>query len=236
MTDSARLPLSPTPLAGFHYLLVPPADVPPSQPLPAVVILHYYTAHPQTLLPLFQGLPLPSHLICPQGPYPAEEGYSWFPEDFYDRDLAGQAAALRQSAAGLAAFLEELPHILRLAGSPLVTGFSQGGDLSYALALEYPHLVGMAIPMGGRLEAPFRPAPLLEAARHVPIRALHGEADPIVPIASAREGVAWLEEQGCNVELKSYPGGGHNAPPDLQRDLRALVSAYLQQNSFSTGG
>ena len=226
--SSLPVPVAAT-LAGFSYLAYAPAEADADQALPAVVIMHYLTGRPETLAPLFQALAVPARFICPQGRYPAGEGYSWFVEDFYDQDLPAQAILIRQTAADLAAFLNALPQHLRLADRPVVTGFSQGGDLSYALALGHPECVGMAIPMGGRLEPPFRPAQVTEAARRVPMRVLHGEGDPIVPIERVRDGVAWLSAQGCDVQLTTYPNGKHDAPPEMQKDLRALTTAYLQR-------
>lgn len=214
-------------LAGFPYFVYYTGGAQPGQPLPVAVIFHYYTATPAMMLPLFTRISAPGCLVFPQAPFPAADGFSWFPSGFYDQDLVEQNKPLKKIAADLAVFLKELPTHLGLAGKPLVTGFSQGGDLSYALAMEYPETIGMAIPMGGRLEPQFRPERASEASRKVPIRVLHGEKDPIVLIETVRNGVRWLETHQCDVQLIAYPEGQHDAPPALQRDLHMLINGYF---------
>lgn len=214
-------------LAGFPYFTYVTGGAQPGQTLPVAVVFHYYTAWPAAMLPLFTRISAPGCLVFPQAPFPAADGFSWFPVGFYDQDLVEQNKPLKKIAADLSEFLKKLPSHLGLTGKPLVTGFSQGGDLTYAFAMEHPECIGMAIPLGGRLEPQFRPENVSEASQRVPIRVLHGEKDPIVSIESVRDGVQWLEAQKCDVQLISYPEGQHDAPPALQRDLHMLINGYF---------
>lgn len=110
-----------------------------------------------------------------------------------------------------------------------VTGLSMGGYGTWGLLARYPDLAAAAIPICGggdvsRLnfgtEPPFSLGGLLEA-RQVPIRAYHGEADTVIPVAESRILVNALEGVGADVELVVYPGVGHDSWTEtyLNRDL-----------------
>jgi phospholipase/carboxylesterase len=101
-----------------------------------------------------------------------------------------------------------------------VTGFSQGGALTLALATHHLDDVGAAFPIGGWLPpsiAPSAPAGL------PPIVALHGEADARVPIGPTRDAIAALAVRGARAELKAYPGVGHTISAEMHRDLERLL-------------
>ena len=48
-------------------------------------------------------------------------------------------------------------------------------------------------------------------AQHVPVRAYHGEADTVVPLAGQQACVDALRACGGTVEFITYPGVGHDA-------------------------
>ena len=108
-------------------------------------------------------------------------------------------------------------------GKPIVLGFSQGGALSFALALWHPEVISAAFPVGGW--AP--PSVLAGKGTSVPIRAMHGEADERVPIGPTREAVAALKARGVQAELRGYPGVGHAVSPEMRLDLAQMVREAL---------
>jgi pimeloyl-ACP methyl ester carboxylesterase len=62
---------------------------------------------------------------------------------------------------------------------------------------------------------------LLEAG--VPIRVVHGDADPLIPYEN---GVRLAERLG--VELVTYPGVGHGLAFERPDELQALVEAFFE--------
>lgn len=109
-------------------------------------------------------------------------------------------------------------------GKTIVTGFSQGGMLSFALAVRYPELVDAAIPISG-----FLPMPLLPraGARVATIRAMHGDADDLVPLARDEESIRALRALGADVALRTYPGVRHTMTATMGDDLSAAIAEAL---------
>jgi phospholipase/carboxylesterase len=117
------------------------------------------------------------------------------------------------------------------AGRPIVTGFSQGGMLSFALSAKYPSLIAEAVPISGLMPPSMIPTPWPAAAPMPRIFALHGEADQRVPFDLSKMGVEKLRAAGVQAELKSYPGVGHTVSPDMRRDLFVALGAAVDREA-----
>jgi phospholipase/carboxylesterase len=122
--------------------------------------------------------------------------------------------------------IDEIVRRRPTAGKPIVTGFSQGGMLSYALAALHPESVGAVFPVGGLLPEALWPAAWPAGQERPPIHAFHGDRDPRVPIEDDRATAARLREVGLGVELTEYPGVVHAIPSGMRHDLvRAIEEA-----------
>lgn len=198
---------------------------------PTVILLHWMTGTYEALQFLFSELATPARLIYLQAAHPSgfdKGGYSWFPRgaDFYELSEAEQAPLIKQSADNLADFISQFRPLV--AGKLGVTGFSQGGDLSLALATYYPQLIDVAISGAGRLSAPMRPPVVTYDAK--PRVYMHvGTADHVVSVASSHEVAEWLKSQGYKVELHQYEGVEHEYSPEMIQRINeevAGLSAY----------
>lgn len=109
-------------------------------------------------------------------------------------------------------------------------GVSLGGYLSLSLASKDSRVTAVASLMGGM------PREILAEATHMPpTLLLHGEADPVVPVAEAYAVESLLKRLGTNYELKIYREQGHSfkglAQMDaLTRTLRFLNKHLKQEN------
>lgn len=173
------------------------------------------------LNPLLDGLPA-IRLVLPQAEQPRGNGYTWFRTDYYSDPLV-QAETLARVADGLAERLREYAPFI-------VTGVSQGGDLSLALALRHPDLVVAALPMLGMLPDELIPADAAGALP--PINLFHGEADPQVPIGRARQTAQALTEYGVPVALHVYPGVGHALPDALKLHWKTDLATLLCRGRY----
>lgn len=210
---------------------IPSEAPPPSPPLlahierrtagagddaPIIVALHGLGDSPEGFQGLIADFPLPARFILPAGPHPRGDGHSWFP--YPPRDDAHLAEELASSAEAVAQLIASL-------GPPVVvTGFSQGGMLSFALAAQHPEAISAAIPVSGTLpdtlwvDAPLPSAPV--------VTALHGDADERVPPEPAEDTVHALQAQGVDALFVPYPGVGHRISPEMRLDLfRSLADA-----------
>ena len=196
--------------------------------VPLVIAIHGLGDRPDAFRGLFDGFAGRAHFVIPAGGLAWGEGYSWWP-------IVGKIDE-SNIVPGLSAAADRLANAIRTwssgaAGKPIVTGFSQGGMLSFALAARHPTLIGEAIPISGLEPPSFIPAAWPAGAPR--IVALHGEADSRVPFAIAASGVEKLRAAGAQVEWKTYPGVGHTITADMRRDLFAALTAAIERAAAS---
>ena len=119
----------------------------------------------------------------------------------------------------------------------VITGISMGGFGTWSLAMTCPERFAAAVPVCGG--APFADISVLDEdlltrLRALPIRAYHGALDTVVPVSESEDVVAELRALGCDVDLVTYPGVGHDswmrayAEPNLWR--------WLEQQRRGPGG
>ena len=79
------------------------------------------------------------------------------PMQFHRGPATRSLPNMNYAADKLALFISGLMKAYPEAGAPIVTGYSQGGMLTYALTANYPHLVSNAIPVAGFMPATILP-------------------------------------------------------------------------------
>lgn len=211
--------------ASLRYLEEVRGSANANEALPMIVVLHGLgdRPHPEWI----GGLPVPVRLVLPQAPTSYAGGFAWFaytsaearPEDLA-RDIAG---ATEQLARAIDVLRARRP----TRGLALVAGFSQGGMLSYALALRHPEQVALAVPIAGFLPEPLWPKQHGRDIRYPPIHALHGDADGRVPIALARSLTAHLARLGFDARLDEQHGVAHAITPMMFEHLRTTLASAL---------
>jgi phospholipase/carboxylesterase len=188
----------------------------PTQPLPLVIMIHGMGDAPR--LDWFteaDAIKTPMRLIMPQAPTPYYDGFAWFPYDPVARDPNALARGIAGARDQLARTIEILCARRATVGRAIVAGFSQGGMLSYALALGYPGLIAASHPIAGLLPEPLWPKQRPQGV-HVPrILAMHGDRDDLVPIASARALHAQLSARGYDNTLREFAGVRHQITPEM---------------------
>lgn len=195
--------------------------------VPLVVAIHGLGDAPQSFKGLVEGFPGKAHFVVPAGGLSWGDGYAWWPirGAIDDKNMAaGIEAAADRLAGGLRQWHDDT-----VAGKPIVTGFSQGGMLSFALGAKYPAMVGEAIPIAGLLPPSMLP-PAWPAGAPMPrFVALHGDADQRVPYSLGKKSVELLQGLGVPAELRSYPGMAHVISADMRRDLWQLLQAAVER-------
>jgi phospholipase/carboxylesterase len=198
----------------------------PEDTLPLIIAVHGLGDRPEHFVRFLEGLPFPARVVAPQGPTARGRGFSWFPVAQLPPvpDDPVREQGIRESAAKLADLARWLAAHRPTRGRPVITGFSQGGILSYAVAARHPDAIAAAVPVSGALPAKLRPA----RAAAVPVRAFHGEADDVIPFAADDETVKALRAAGADVTLKSYPGVRHAIPAAMRADLYETLASLLK--------
>ncbi|GEM_PF-5813 len=187
---------------------------------PILIALHGRGDAPSRFAPLYEPLYDRAHVVVPQGLSAFRTGFTWFPTRAAG-DPAELAAGVLLAASRVALLAESLVREGRL---PVVTGFSQGGMISFSLAAHHPGTVRAAVPAGGFLPEGVE---LVEADRRPPVVAFHGAEDELVRASWAATSVELLSAAGWDAELHSYEGVGHSLPHPLRSDYLDTLSAFL---------
>lgn len=200
----------------------------PKGPLPVIVALHGLDGRPENFARIFDGptLDAPARVIVPRAPHAnGHGGYYWFPIRTREGKTKTMARDLAEAADLVDRLLVELSARDDVRGKPIITGFSQGGMLSFAVAARHPDHIRTAIPISGWLPEPLLPETAPDEAP--PIRALHGEDDPVIPIELSRRSCAKLEALGYDVKLLPYEGVGHRISPAMHDQWAKLIAGIL---------
>jgi len=110
-------------------------------------------------------------------------------------------------------------------------GISNGALGTDYLVARNPDLFAAAAPIGGNPvdETTSDDDPvMLKNLRNIPLRIMHSEADPVIPVAADRLMKARLDSLGYPVEYQEYPGLGS----DLQIDGNGRAKEYLEAIAF----
>ncbi|MGD8859314.1 MAG: dienelactone hydrolase family protein [Myxococcales bacterium] len=190
-------------------------------PLPMVVMIHGLGDAPRNVW-LAEPVDPAVRLIMPRAPLPYHGGYSWFENRVADDQPRALARGVARASDQLARTLQILARRRPTLGRPIVGGFSQGGMLSYALAVRHPEVVEVSHPISGMLPRPLWPRQR-PAGRVPPIRASHGNADRVVPIEAAQALVSHLIRLGYDARLEEFPGVPHRISRAMSARLREVV-------------
>jgi phospholipase/carboxylesterase len=197
-------------IGGVHYLEQMMGGAQPDERVPMIVALHPMGGDPADFLPLLQRYRRRARLILPYG-HPSGGSYIWY--DFGRDDVAG--TLVTQEADRIAGALAALVAARPTVGKPLVTGFSQGGIMAFALAVTHPEALAAAFPISGLLPPSLYPSAALSSQQPrpstlPPIAAFHGASDLAVPTQGARASIAELQRVGYAAELREYAGVEHD--------------------------
>lgn len=154
---------------------------------------------------------------CPDAPEPfafGPFGRQWFP--LLDLSAEALAAGVRRAAPALARFVAAEAARLGLPMERVVLGgFSQGGMTALYTGLGMPSSPAAIAAFSGAL--PLLPSP----CARIPVLLVHGEDDPIVPVALTRQAEETLQRAEVPVTALYRPGLGHGID---QAGLAALVA------------
>ncbi|MEM6927899.1 MAG: alpha/beta hydrolase-fold protein [Myxococcota bacterium] len=197
-------------------------DVSPDASLPLALHLHGRADRPRIPGGPFERLS-PVRVLVPRGPHRVGDGYAWarssVTENRHD-ELAADLVDVTERLSRLIAFVERRRGTV---GVPVATGFSQGGMVAWTMAVRHPDRVGLALPIAGWVPPRARPT----GVRPVPVKAMHGTADRIVPIALTRDFVSEQRGAGHDVAWREFDGVGHEVTPAMDRQFGAWLREAL---------
>lgn len=219
-------------VAGLWVAEIEIGEVEEGTALPLVMMLHGRGDSPRLPGGPFGRVPTPMRVLVPRGPLVLGAGFAWARLSVTSGRFDEIASDLLAQAERLARVLEHFRGTRPTAGTPIVTGFSQGGMVAWVLAMRYPASVGLAIPLAAWVPPAARSDPLAA----VPTRAIHGKGDPIVPIGPSRKLVELLRQAGNEVDWLEYEGVGHEMSAAMNAQFEAWLEAALEARAPGLGG
>ena len=180
----------------------------PAEPGPyPIVLMHGRGGTHDGMFDALADIVLPAVQIYPQAPTAfGPKSFAWTRARSADADWPEKQA---DAVHAMRPFIE---WVSRCFGPPVVAGHSQGAHMAFGMAAAYPELVRAAVGVSGAL------TPALWGEMKVPVVAVHGVEDSIVPIANARR---MRDELG--VELVEVAGHGHAFSATLKAEFEPAV-------------
>ena len=186
---------------------------------PLIVAVHGMGDKPDNWIDSWKAFPQKAQIVLPRAFTKYGEGFSWFEfrdgmtDDEFGTEVGGSEEKLWKGIAKLAG-----------ARKVIVTGFSQGGILSFAMAARHPDKVVYAFPVSGSCPGPILPKNKAHAA---PLIAFHGTADTVLAYKWGKDAVDAFKEQGNDATLRTYLGVPHTISPEMRADLYAEIQKVL---------
>ena len=110
-----------------------------------------------------------------------------------------------------------------------LTGLSQGGHGTWAIAAMHPDLFAAIAPICG-----YGDKAMAEKVAQLPIWAFHGDADTTVPPDKSQEMVNWIREASGSPKFTVYSGIGHNSWDKAYREED--LPGWLLEHTKRTSG
>lgn len=195
-----------------------------------LVLLHGYGSDPGVMTRLGQQLCFawPELKIqTPRGKAAPGGGYRWFPiHSANDEEID---RGVRSAAPDLHRYLDEQKQLLGLREEQVVLGgFSQGAILAMHVGLRRRETLGAILAYSGFLSGR---RDLGEITSRPPVLLVHGQKDPIVPVAAHHLSRQALESAGVPVTAHVSPNTGHTVDgPGL------MLAAQTLQRLFGGDG
>ncbi|MBS1548422.1 MAG: phospholipase [Bacteroidetes bacterium] len=193
----------------LQYLVREPQNITPQTPI--LFMLHGYGSNEEDLFSFVPTLPKDWIVVSFRAPKTTPfQGFSWYdidlndPEKFIDVPQANEALNI------LIKDMLKISNHYGLANNPThLCGFSQGGVLSYALALSCPDMFSKvailsAYPEEKILNNIMKNRKKLEKLRFF---VSHGSDDAIIPFDWGRKGADLLYDMSCFFTFREYMNG-----------------------------
>ena len=208
---------------GPHAGLTPlVAGTPLDRATYALVLVHGRSGSAEGMLPIAKAAKATDAALVA----PAAVGNSWYPKRFLDPREQNEPW-LSSALASVGAAVDQV----RVAGVPseriILVGFSQGACLvlEYATMAATSHVRfgGVAALAGGLIGDPAAPRSDSGSLGGTPVLLACGDADGHIPEAIVRSSAEVFRTLGASVDLRIYPGIGHDIGGDEIDALADMV-------------
>ncbi len=192
-----------------------PANYDPARSAPLIVALHPYGGRAKPMIRLWKKIAdeMGAIIVAPQAHTPHAGGFTWGVMEQAEYAILGAIRRTRKK-------------YNIDAGKIVLTGFSQGGSMSFYVGLRHPSLIAGVIPMSGHHERKLTPVPKIATAKFPRFFIMNGSQDGAV--GNNRKAASDLKQAGATVELRIYEGVGHALPNDRESEFRTAIRYVLE--------
>lgn len=209
---------------SLEYVLNVPSDARPTDSRPLVIVMHGRGADMNDLADIAPMLDRGGYrFVFPNAPHTFEPapgmifGRTWF------NGWPPTRSSLDQSRALLLQFIDEIAgRLMTPPGKILISGFSQGGVMSFDAAFRTKQQIAGIASMSGAIFENELPAPVTWP--RVPVLIVHGTEDDMIPVLAARRARRFLESNGIEPEYHEFAMGHHVTPESLE-----VVSMFIKR-------
>ncbi|QDP84507.1 phospholipase [Chryseobacterium sp. SNU WT5] len=193
----------------LQYLVREPQNITSKTPL--LILLHGYGSNEEDLFSFEPTLPEDWLIVSFRAPLKSDyEGYSWYDIDLMNEENRIDVAQAKES---IETILENIMKISNQYGltenQTHLAGFSQGGILSYALALNHPELFSKVACLSCYPEDKLLATIVKDKKKIEKLRFFisHGSDDAIIPIEWGRKAADLLYDLGGYFSFREYMSG-----------------------------
>ena len=193
----------------LQYLIHEPADIKSSTPL--LILLHGYGSNEQDLFSFVPELPQDWLIVSFRAPLNSNYGgFAWYNIDFTDmQKLVDVPQAVESMKAITTGIMNITNHYGLTDNLTHIVGFSQGGILTYSIALPYPQLFSKVVCMSTY------PEPKLltniskdkDALKKLDFFVSHGAEDAVIPLEWGRHAAELLDRFSIPFTFREYMSG-----------------------------
>lgn len=188
---------------------------------PLLILLHGTGSNEQDLFSFADQLPGKFLVVSVRAPYTIERGsYTWYELRFENGKPISNNAQAEQSRKTILTFIEQLKTKHDFDASQVyLCGFSQGGIMSYSVALTAPDKIkGIAVMSGRLLDDVKTKVAGKDQLKNLDIFISHGTKDNVLNVQYARDAKAYLQGLGLSPLYKEYPEA-HTISREMFADL-----------------
>lgn len=190
---------------------------------PLLLLLHGYGSNEQDLFSFATELPEEYYVISARAPYNMQYGsYAWYAINFDEnQNKFSDNEQAKESRDLIKLFIDELLATYPIDPNNIIlTGFSQGAILSYAVALSHPEKIQKVVALSGYISEPiFEESYKNNDFSNLKIFASHGTVDQVIPVDWARKTKPFLDDLNIKSTYKEYPIG-HGVSPQNFYDFK----------------
>lgn len=193
----------------LKYAVREPQNITSTTPL--LILLHGYGSNEQDLLSFAPNLPEDWLIVSFRAPLDTPQGgFAWYDINFMDLEKLIDVPQAQEAIKAISEAIVEISNQYGLLENEThLAGFSQGGILSYALALRFPQLFTKIACMSCYPEHRILKdiSNDKKSVEHLRFFISHGTDDALIPLEWGRKAADFLYEKNCYFSFREYMSG-----------------------------